>query len=81
MRPQDVSLVPDLAAAATVRGHVWVVELIGSEKLVEVALGDRRRMTVQVRADVDVRIDDPVGLRLDARQVHLFDVGNGCALR
>ena len=81
VRPQDLTLVVDAAEPATVRGRVWVVELLGSEKLVEVTLGDRRRMTVEVRADVDVKIDDLVGVRLDPQQVHLFDVRNGCALR
>jgi ABC-type sugar transport system ATPase subunit len=81
VRPQDLTLVPDANEPATVRGRVWVVELLGSEKLVEVALGERRRMTVQVRADTDVKIDDPVGVRLDPQRVHLFDAKSGVALR
>ena len=81
VRPQDLTLVPDAAEPATVRGRVWVVELLGSEKLVEVTLGDRRRMTVQVRADTEVKIDDPVGVRLDPQRVHLFDAKSGIALR
>ena len=81
VRPQDLTLVPDANGPATVRGRVWVVELLGSEKLVEVALGERRRMTVQVRADTDVKIDDPVGVRLDPQRVHLFDAKGGIALR
>ncbi len=72
---------PDASEPATVRGRVWVVELMGSEKLVEVALGERRRMTVQVRADTDVKVDDPVGVRLDPQRIHLFDAKSGVALR
>jgi ABC-type sugar transport system ATPase subunit len=81
VRPQDLTLVPDAKEPATVRGRVWVVELLGSEKLVEVALGERRRMTVQVRADTDVKVDDPVGVRFDPQRVHLFDAKSGVAPR
>jgi ABC-type sugar transport system ATPase subunit len=81
VRPQDLMLVPDSNEPATVRGRVWVVELLGSEKLVEVALGERRRMTVQVRADTNVKIDDPVGVQFDPHRVHLFDASSGVALR
>jgi ABC-type sugar transport system ATPase subunit len=80
VRPQDLTLAHD-AEAAFVRGRVWVVELLGSEKLVEVTLAERRRLTVQVRADTDVKIDDPVGVRLDPQRIHLFDAKNGSTLR
>jgi ABC-type sugar transport system ATPase subunit len=63
VRPQDVELVADSEPNAA-RGRVWVVELLGSEKLVEVELGERRRITVQVRAATEVQIDDSVGVRL-----------------
>ena len=79
-RPQDVALVSSDASLATARGKVWVVELIGSEKLVEVTLSDRRRITVQVRADVSVNVDDVVGVHLDSRRVHLFDAATGDTL-
>ena len=80
-RPQDIALVPGDTASATGRGQVWVVELIGSEKLVEVTLGDRRRITAQVRAETAVNVDDAVGIQLDPRRVHLFDAATGLALR
>jgi ABC-type sugar transport system ATPase subunit len=80
VRPQDLTLVgwQDRPAA---RGRVWVVELVGSEKLVEVELGERRRVTVQVRADRPVNVDEPVGVLLDPRSVHIFDAKDGRALR
>jgi ABC-type sugar transport system ATPase subunit len=60
---------------------VWVVELLGSEKLVEVELSDKRRIIVQVRADRPVRVDELVGVRLNAKSVHIFDARKGRTLR
>jgi ABC-type sugar transport system ATPase subunit len=80
VRPQDLELVtagvPDAA-----QGRVWVVELLGSEKLVEVELADRSRITVQVRADTPVTVDDMMGVRFDPQRVHIFDAESGSALR
>jgi ABC-type sugar transport system ATPase subunit len=58
-----------------------VVELLGSEKLVEVEYGDRKRVTVQVRAETSVDVDAPVGVRLNAQRAHLFDAKSGATLR
>ena len=58
-----------------------MVELLGSEKLIEVEYGERRRVTVQVRAETIVNIDERVGVRMNARRVHLFDSNSGTALR
>lgn len=80
VRPQDVELASEGEPSAA-RGRVWVVELLGSEKLVEVQLGERRRVTVQVRADVPVSIDDNVRVRLYPQRVHLFDAESGEKLR
>jgi ABC-type sugar transport system ATPase subunit len=80
-RPQDIAIVPAEAPSATGHGKVWVVELIGSEKLVEVQFGERRRVTVQVRADSPVNVDDIVGIQVDSRRTHLFDSATGAALR
>ena len=80
VRPQDLELVGE-QEPADLRERVWVVELLGSEKLIEVEYGERRRVTVQVRAETAVNVDDPVGVRLDARRVHLFDTSIGAALR
>jgi hypothetical protein len=49
-------------------------------KLVEVSYGDRSRLTVQVRADTHVNVDELVGVRLDPRRIHLFDPSSGTAL-
>jgi ABC-type sugar transport system ATPase subunit len=80
VRPQDLELVGE-EDTLTARGRVWVVELVGSEKLVEVELGERRRVTVQARADRPVHVDEPVGVRVDPKRVHIFDAREGHALR
>jgi ABC-type sugar transport system ATPase subunit len=80
VRPQAAALAP-VGGAATVRGRVWVVELLGSEKLVDVELGDKRRFTVQVRADATVGVEEEVGIRLDPETVHIFDADSGNAVR
>ena len=79
IRPQDLLLVSE-TEPSSIRGRVWVVELLGSEKLVEVEVGDRRRLTVQTRADTSINVDDQVGVRVDPQRVLLFDASTGLAL-
>jgi ABC-type sugar transport system ATPase subunit len=76
VRPQDLTLIP-AAAPDSVSGRVWVVELVGSEKLVDVDLGGRRRLTVQVRADAAVAEDETAHVRIDPDRVHVFDAKTG----
>jgi ABC-type sugar transport system ATPase subunit len=73
MRPQDLSL----SDAGGVSGRVWVVELVGSEKLVDVEVGEKRRIVVQVRADTPVREEDEVGIHFDPGRAQLFDAETG----
>jgi ABC-type sugar transport system ATPase subunit len=80
VRPQDLELVRE-QDPFTAHGRVWVVELVGSEKLVEIELGERRRVTVQVRADAPVQVDEPASVRIDPMHVHIFDLKGGGALR
>lgn len=79
VRPQDLQLANE-HTLGTAQGRVWVVELLGSEKLVEVELADRRRVTVQVRADQEVAVDDNVLVGFDPKRVHLFDTESGSSL-
>ena len=46
---------------------MWLVELLGSEKLVDVSLGDRWRFVAEVRADARVAMNDAVGLVMYGR--------------
>jgi ABC-type sugar transport system ATPase subunit len=73
IRPQDLTL----SDAGSVNGRVWVVELVGSEKLVDVEVGEKRRIVVQVRADALVREEDPVRIHIDADRAQLFDAETG----
>jgi multiple sugar transport system ATP-binding protein len=79
IRPQDIDLVPADSPGA-VSGRVWLVELLGSEKLVDVEIGAKQRFTAQVRADTRVAIDDAVGLRLDLAKIQLFEPQGGAVL-
>jgi multiple sugar transport system ATP-binding protein len=76
IRPQDLALTTE-TAASTASGRVWVVELVGSEKLVDVDFGNKRRLIVQTRADTPVREEDSVRVRVPSERVHLFDRQTG----
>jgi ABC-type sugar transport system ATPase subunit len=76
IRPQDVTLAAP-ASANAIPGRVWMVELLGSEKLVDVEIGPKLRMTAEVRADAQVAIDHQVALQLDPARLHLFEPGSG----
>jgi ABC-type sugar transport system ATPase subunit len=79
VRPQDVSLVP-AGTPGSIAGRVWMVELLGSEKLVDVEIGPKQRIVAEVRADTKVAINDAVSLRFDSERIHLFDPVSGDAL-
>jgi ABC-type sugar transport system ATPase subunit len=76
VRPQDLRLVAS-AAESSAHGRVWVVELVGSEKLIDVDLGYKRRLTVQVRADVPIAEDAIAHVKIDPQAVHVFDGETG----
>ena len=80
VRPQDLAL-GDPQARNVLPGQVELVELLGSEKLVEINLADTRRIVVQVRADFSVAIGDRVGVVFDPARMHLFHGKEGAALR
>jgi ABC-type sugar transport system ATPase subunit len=80
VRPQDIA-VGSCDSEMALPGTVWITELVGSEKLIEIELGGRQRMTVQVRADAPVPESGPIGIRFDARRVHIFDRSTGLAIR
>jgi len=72
VRPQDLNLVAS-AGPNALAGRVSLVELLGSEKLVEVMVSDRTRISVQVRAESQVGLGENVHVGFDAQSVHVFD--------
>ncbi len=79
VRPQDVTVVPQ-GTPGSIPGKVWIVELIGSEKLIEVELAPKLRVTAEVRASQQAAIDDAVAIRPDPANLHVFDPATGMAL-
>jgi ABC-type sugar transport system ATPase subunit len=79
IRPQDVS-VAEPGEPDAIPGRVWVVELIGSERLIEVEIAPKLRITAEVRASHRATIDDRIAVRPDLAQIHLFDPATGRAV-
>lgn len=79
VRPQDLELLPE-AAPGTLPGKVSFVELLGSEKLIQVKLqvGDIR---VQVRSEVQCAMGDSVHVHIPSDHVHVFDKTSGNNIR
>jgi ABC-type sugar transport system ATPase subunit len=79
VRPQDVTIVP-AGTLGSIPGKVWIVELIGSERLIEVELAPKLRVTAEVRASHRAAIDDAVAIRPDPDNLHVFDPATGMAI-
>jgi multiple sugar transport system ATP-binding protein len=77
-RPEDASIVePD---AGQLRGSVFACELTGNETIVTCRVGTNQ-LIVQMDKDFDIAVDAPVGIRIDARKVCLFDPASGNRVR
>ncbi|HYF07244.1 MAG TPA: ABC transporter ATP-binding protein [Acetobacteraceae bacterium] len=79
VRPQDVAMARP-GDPGTIPGPVWMVELIGSERLIEVEIAPKLRVTAEVRASHKASLDEAVAVRPDPAHVHLFDPASGRAL-
>jgi ABC-type sugar transport system ATPase subunit len=75
VRPQDVRL--DGADGASVPGEVTLVQLVGSEKLVDLDLGGGARVTAEVKAEFPVEQGARVRVSFDPAKLHLFDLESG----
>ncbi len=80
VRPPDVTLVPPGTSGA-LPAEVWLVELVGSEKLVDLSYADGKRICAEVRADAEVHLNDRVAAAVDPARIHLFDPASGLAIR
>jgi ABC-type sugar transport system ATPase subunit len=79
VRPQDVRMAP-LDDPQAVPGTVWITELIGSERLIEVEIAPRVRITAEVKSDIRAALNAPAAVSFDPARIHLFDPGTGLAL-
>ncbi len=79
VRPQDVKLAAPGDAGA-VPGTVWMVELTGSERLVEVEIAPRLRITAEVKSEIKPAIDSPAAVHFPPARIHLFNPETGLAL-
>jgi multiple sugar transport system ATP-binding protein len=77
-RPEHGQLVaPD--AAGALGGEIYVVEPLGNETLITVALGDEL-VNLRAAAGVEPAIGTPVGVLPDRAHLHLFDADTGAAI-
>jgi ABC-type sugar transport system ATPase subunit len=79
IRPQDLEIAP-AHGPDSVKGKVSLIELLGSEKLVEVDL-DGARVQVQVRADFAVSEQSHVHVLFSRQHLHVFDGETGTSIR
>ncbi|MGE0338911.1 MAG: ABC transporter ATP-binding protein [Xanthobacteraceae bacterium] len=75
VRPQDLEIV-SAAGTNRLKGKVSLIELLGSEKLVEVDLVGSR-VQVQVRADFPVTEQSEVFVQFSSERLHVFDSESG----
>ena len=83
IRPEQLSLASDAQAQSAdvaIRGRVEVVEMLGAEQYVHVAVNGGA-VTARVPGSQPVRIDETVTFVAQARDVHLFDHDTGRALQ
>jgi multiple sugar transport system ATP-binding protein len=75
VRPHDLAIDRTLDGAP--RAVVSLVEPLGSEQLVYVAIAGGKDLVVAVGAEAAPRIDEQVSLHVAPNAVHLFDVETG----
>ena len=71
LRPENVLLQP--AGQGTVQGRVELVEALGAETLVYVALASGAQLVARQNTRTSLQAGQAVGLGLDADAAHLFD--------
>jgi multiple sugar transport system ATP-binding protein len=77
-RPEHGRIVA-AAAPGTLRGEVYVVEPLGNETLITVAL-EGELVNLRAAAGVEPAIGTPVGILPDRNHLHIFDADTGAAI-
>jgi multiple sugar transport system ATP-binding protein len=77
-RSEDAKIVEP--AAGDLAATVFACELTGNETVVTCQLGSTQ-VVVQMGKDFDIAVDSPVGIKIDAPKVCLFDADTGDRLR
>ncbi len=75
VRPQDLEIVPE-GGKNCLKGKVSLIELLGSEKLIEISFAGNR-VQVQVKADFPVREQTEVFVHFGPERLHVFDAESG----
>jgi ABC-type sugar transport system ATPase subunit len=68
------------ARPGAVPATVTLIQLVGSEKLVEVAFGAAGKLTAEVKADAPVAAGQRVWIGFDPAKLHLFEPASGANL-
>ena len=76
VRPQDLEVLGARRAGA-VPATATLIQLVGSEKLVDLAFGAGGRLTAQVKADAAVAAGHRVWVGFDPARLHLFEPASG----
>ena len=76
VRPQDLEVLSERRAGA-VPATATLIQLVGSEKLVDLAFGTEGRLTAQVKADAAVAAGHRVWVGFDPARLHLFEPASG----
>jgi ABC-type sugar transport system ATPase subunit len=79
VRPQDLE-VRTAPRTGAVPATVTLLQLVGSEKLVEVAFGAAGKLTAEVKADAPVAAGQRVWIGFDPAKLHLFEPASGANL-
>ena len=75
-RPQDLVLL-DARRAGAVPATATLIQLVGSEKLVDLAFGAAGKLTAQVKADESIEVGHRVWVGFDPARLHLFEPASG----
>ncbi len=78
VRPEDATLT-EAGAPGTVRGEVYVVEWLGSEKIINLRVAGHI-VKLRTGPTFPATVGETVGVRFDLSRAHLFDEATGNAL-